>query len=903
MHLYGLTLQRASSICQAIYGSFSAPKQQEIVVAKGKVLELLRPDDNGKVQTICSTEVFGVIRALACFRLTGQNKDYMVIGSDSGRIVILEYNSDRAMFGRVHQETFGKTGCRRIVPGQYLAVDPRGRSVMIGAIEKQKMVYVLNRDAANRLTISSPLEAHKSFHLTFHMIGLDVGFENPIFASIELDYSDADADTTGEALEEASKELVYYELDLGLNHVIRKWSDPVDLTANYLIAVPGGNEGPGGVLVCSENWIVYKNMGHPDRRAPIPRRAGLPGERGTLIVSSATHKQKGMFFFLAQSEYGDLYRIKLDYTEEVVNVVRVKYFDTIPTAAALCVMRSGFLFCAAEAGNHYLYQFLGIGDTEDLETSSAMDLEELSEDDVLFKPRPPENLGILDEIPNIGPVCECNIMDLCGEESPQMYALCGKGGRSTLRTMRHGLAVQEMAVSELPGNPNAVWTVKTAGDEYDRYIVVSFVNATLVLSIGETVEEVTDSGFLATAPTLSASLIGDDALLQIYPSGIRHIRTGSGRTNEWKCPGKKTIVASSVNLRQVVIALTGGELLYFELDAVSGDLQEVERKETGHEIAAVDVAPIPLGRLRQRFLAVGGGSDNTVRILSLDPEDCLQVLSVQALPSVPASLCMRQMGGDSEGETTLYLHVGLGNGVLLRTAIDPVTGQLQDTRTRFLGTRAVKLFGMKMREAGAVLALSSRSWLCYDYQGSFLMTPLSYEMLEYASGFNSEQCADGIVAVAGNTLRIIMVERLGQVFNETTLPLKYTPRTSAVIPGTSHLVVIEADHGVLPDDEKLDDVIVPYTAPMDDEDDEADEVVWDESVYGQQRGEEGQWGSCIRVVDVKQSENLQLIQLNGSEAAFSCCPIQVPCWPATNRPTTQLFFPCRTVAVSCPAIV
>lgn len=41
-------------------------------------------------------------------------------------------------------------------------------------------------------------------------------------------------------------------------------------------------------------------MGHPDRRAPIPRRAGLPGERGTLIVSSATHKQKGMFFFLCQ---------------------------------------------------------------------------------------------------------------------------------------------------------------------------------------------------------------------------------------------------------------------------------------------------------------------------------------------------------------------------------------------------------------------------------------------------------------------------------------------------------------------------------------------------------------------------------------------------------------------------
>ena len=52
-----------------------------------------------------------------------------------------------------------------------------------------------------------------------------------------------------------------------------------------------------------------------------------------------------------------------------------------------------------------------------------------------------------------------------------------------------------MAVSDLPGSPNAVWTVRRSiHEEYDSYIIVSFVNATLVLSIGETVEEVTDSG-------------------------------------------------------------------------------------------------------------------------------------------------------------------------------------------------------------------------------------------------------------------------------------------------------------------------------------------------------------------------------------------------------------------------
>lgn len=105
-------------------------------------------------------------------------------------------------------------------------------------------------------------------------------------------------------------------------------------------------------------------------------------------------------------------------------------------------------------------------------------------------------------------------------------------------------------------------------DEFDAYIIVSFVNATLVLSIGETVEEVTDSGFLGTTPTLCCAALGDDALVQVYPDGIRHIRSDK-RVNEWKAPGKKSITKCAVNQRQVVITLSGRELVYFEMDPVS----------------------------------------------------------------------------------------------------------------------------------------------------------------------------------------------------------------------------------------------------------------------------------------------------------------------------------------------
>ncbi|GJY54128.1 spliceosome-associated protein 130 A [Tanacetum coccineum] len=268
----------------------------------------------------------------------------------------------------------GKFGCRRIVPGQYLALDPKGRALMITACEKQKLVYVLSRDSAANLMISLPLETHKSCTVTYSIVGVDCGWDNP----------------------------------------------RVDAGANMLVVVPGGGDGPSGVLVYAENFVIYKNQdpGHPDVCAVIPRRA-LPAERRVLIVSATMHIHKSMFFFLLQTEYRDVFK--------------------------------------------------------------------------------------------------------------------------------------------LPGVQTAFWTVKkNINDEFDAYIVVSFANATLVLSIGgETIEEVSDSGlFLGTTPSLKVSMIGDDSLMQVHPTGIRHIKK-DGRIDEWRTPGKQTIVKVGYNRFQVVIALSG----------------------------------------------------------------------------------------------------------------------------------------------------------------------------------------------------------------------------------------------------------------------------------------------------------------------------------------------------------
>ena len=233
------------------------------------------------------------------------------------------------------------------------------------------------------------------------------------------------------------------------------------------------------------------------------------------------------------------------------------------------------------------------------------------------------------------------------QEVPQVYAACGRGARSTLRMLRPGIAVAEVAVTELPARPTAVWTVrKTQEDAYDDLIVISFGDdkATLVLRVGDTVQEVNDSGLEGKTATLGVQLLANNSILQARPAhalrnctcsphcncssaalcrclswrivvhcpvnaakennatslqvhqgGLR-LLSPERRINKWAPPGRRTVVACATNTQQVVIALLGGDLTYFELNP-NGQLLEVEKKE-----GLADVSCLAIAQVRSRML-------------------------------------------------------------------------------------------------------------------------------------------------------------------------------------------------------------------------------------------------------------------------------------------------------------
>ncbi|KAH9907364.1 Pre-mRNA-splicing factor rse-1 [Xylariomycetidae sp. FL2044] len=870
MFLYSLSIKPPTVITHAIIGQFSGTKEQQILTASSSRLTLYRPDPTlGKIVTLVSHDVFSIIRSIASFRLPGSPKDYIIVGADSGRIAVLEYIAPQNRLSTVHLEAFGRSAVRRVVPGQYLAADPRGRACLIASVEKDKFVYILNRNVQAELTISSPLGVHQPGVIVFSLVALDVGYANPVFASLETRYSDLEYDTSGQASPDV--ELVYYELDLGLNHVVRKWSEPVDPSSSLLFEVPGGKDGPSGVLVCGEESITYRHSNQEAFRMLIPRRRGATEnpQRKRTIVSGVVHKLKNTpeaFFFLLQTEDGDLFKVTLDMHEDSdgnstgeVRRIKAIYFDTIPVANSLCILKSGFLFTASEFGNHQFYQFEKLGDDQAPEFTSdgvSIDAHAVYQP-TYFDPRPLENLTLVEDIDSMNPLLDCQVANFAGD-APQIYSVCGNGARSRFRMLKHGLEVNEIVVSDLPAKFSAVWTTKLAkNNEYDAYIILTSSSDTLVMSIGEEVKQVDDSGLLTSVNTMAIQQMGDDGIVQIYSKGIRHIR--NGHITEWPVPQHRSIIMTTTNEQQIAIALSSGEIVYFEMDGNS--LAEYDdRQQMFGTVTCLSLGQVPEGRLRSSFLAVGC-DDCTVRILSVDPESTLQTKSVQALTASPSMLNIIAMT-ESSGGSRLYLHIGLHSGVYLRTALDEITGELSDTRQRFLGLKAVKLFQITIKGQACVLALSSKSWLGYvDPVKGFMMTPLSYEPLEWGWNFSSEQCMEGIVGIHSNFLRIFSIDNLRDNLVQRSLPLTYTPRRLVKHPVGPYFYTIESEFNTLAPELREQLLADPQVT-------NGHRNILPPEDFGHPRGY-GRWASCISVVDPLHEQVLQKLDLEANEAATS----------------------------------
>ncbi|KAF1952130.1 pre-mRNA-splicing factor rse1 [Byssothecium circinans] len=902
LSLYSLTVKQPTATQDAVAGDFigSGKGEQQVLTANGSRLTLLQVARRQQgFREIYSQDVFGIIRRIAKFRLAGATKDHIVITTDSGRLVTYEYLPDEQQFKTVHFETFGKSGIRRVVPGEYLAVDPKGRAIMIASTEKNKLVYILTRSGQTDIAISSPLEAHKPQTLMYSLVGLDVGYDNPMFAALELDFSNAETDPTGEAVGELKKELVFYELDLGLNHIVRKYSEEVDRTANILFRAPGGPSAPSGVLVCGEDSITYHriyNKKSEVHRLPIPRREGAtedPNRKRTIVTGTLYMLKGGDFFYLLQTDDGDVFKLKiLPIGSAAVEQITIKYFDTIPIATSICILRAGFVYAACESGDRVLYELESLGDeTDDPLYESGQFPKDPNEpfDIPFFKPRALTNLTPVEHLSSLNPIMDMEVANLALEDAPQVYTINGAGGRGSFRTTRNALEVLDLIESPLPQEASSVWTTKlTSEDETDTLIILCLHSRTLVLKIGDDVEEASNTGFLLETNTLGVQQFGEDCILQIHPKGIRHIQriefenedatATHASLTDWQPPAHRTIVACASNNRQVAIALSSGQILYFECDSDGSLAMAEEEIALDATINCLAIPDVPEGSVRAFFMAVGC-SDNTVRIYNLSPDmegNILRSISVQGTSSTPTDLTINSMTDKSPRGYSQFLHIGLLSGVYIRSVLDEMTGEIGNTRRRFLGPEPVTFTRVMAAGEPAVLAMTSRPWLAYTHPRTSVLqlTPLNY--IPFKSAWNFEGSAfKGIICVSATELRIFTFNDLHDNTTFEQIPLKYTPRKFIGYHDQGTFFVIESEANTMGAGvrQKLidqgDDAMDVEKTNGETSNGRADGNELPPTEFGYPKAQ-GRWASCIQIVDpVTEKAVVHTVELTDNKSAVS----------------------------------
>lgn len=900
--LYNLTIKQPSLYIASIVGQFlGSKKSQEIILANSISIELWKADPNtGKLQKLYQQASFGIIQALDKIRLVGSHKDYVVITSDSGKLVILEFDTEKLQFIPLFQEPHSKNGLRRTSPGEYICVDPHNRAILISAIERNKLVYKVQSNDEGKLELSSPLETFSKHTLTLQMCAMDTGFENPMFAAIECDYSASQEDNghADDDSDEPSLLLNYYELDQGLNHVVKHKSNMrIPASSSHLIPLP---DFIGGILICCRSAIIYAHPSKGKLYLPIPIRSNA---KETTIVNHVIHRlKKNNFFILVQSQLGDCFKMTIDYDEsnESIQNINITYFDTIPLSKGLNIFKSGFLFANVANNNKLFYQFEKLGDDNNsttLQSCNFPDYRSIFELDIserYFKVTGLENLALIDIMETLNPITDGALIETLRPENPDpSKQLTLLSSHSYLKTLTHGISTNTVVSSPLPIQPTAIRTTKIfAESTNDEYLVLSSTlsSQTLVLSIGEVVEEVSDSQFVTNEPTINVQQVGKSSIAQIYSNGIRHIKHTAinglieKKATDWYPPAGISIIKASTNNEQVIIGLSNREICYFEIDPVDDQLVEYqERLEvSGGSISALALSSSLISKSqRKSSFGIVGCSDETIQVISLKPHNCLEIVTLQALSANASSIVMVPY------EYSTLVHIGMENGLYVRVNIDEITGKLSDTRIQFLGSKPVQLsvIGLPQLQQNALLAISSRPWIGYHSNRDFKMTPLLNTSITNGASFYSEDIGgEGIVGIDNNNLIILTIsntdsEESGFNVNDdfivNSIKLRYLPRKMIVDSPVEHrtsstyIYVIESEYGI---SSPFPVTNLPNTAnERNDANIGASQMDQDYfDVFGFERSKNS-WASCIEIIDFNSQEIIQTIELPKNESAISLC--------------------------------
>ncbi|KAF8526426.1 CPSF A subunit region-domain-containing protein [Gautieria morchelliformis] len=555
--------------------------------------------------------------------------------------------------------------------------------------------------------------------------------------------------------------------------------------SNTLVPIPPSGEGPSGVLVLGGQSILFFELGtweSSDKGKAAEKQPKLKGRRrktssvqGGLdmatepraqvdwplcdIISYALIDSDGSRILLGDA-FGKLCLLSLTRSSSEASLTLVRLGETSP-ATTMAYLNSGVIF----VGSHH-------GDSQIVRITPSAD------------PLIGIQLDVLDTFKNIAPIMDAIFVDAENSGQAQIVTCSGAFNTGSLRIIRNGADLEELAVVDDMTPVKLMWPLKFNYEaQMDNMLVISTLQSTRFYSLAHFEQGIVDEldedacpGF-SVEPTFAISNMSsivlptdgntrqtryDDSqfVVQVTSTGVLLVNLSTGmRESTWQ--GETDIVAACANGSQVAVALKGSQLVILSVR----DSQLVELRSRffqDGEISTVTIHPYDTSLPFSNYVAVGFYESNTVSIVHA-AELMRPFLPSLSLPHLPVSLLLCQFGlggasrrrpiGHSKNHPT-HLLAGLGDGNLHVYGLDVVDNLANVCEQRLIPLGSTKpVFMTSFRplqmDSGvsehSVLASGSRPVVLYWDNGRLKHSALVRKGISAACPLNSKDFPSSII--------------------------------------------------------------------------------------------------------------------------------------------------------------
>jgi DNA damage-binding protein 1 len=722
---YLVTAQHATAVSHCDTGNFTSAEDLNLLIARGNRIEIMLVTPEG-LRSVKEIEIYGTVEVMKLYKPYGSEQARLFVLTAKYNAMILEVEgkgSDIEILTKAYGDVRDKIG-KKSETGILAAVDPEARVIGLRLYDSLFKVIPLDRGQTELKAFNIRIE-----EIMIHDIQFLHGCQHPTIALLHQDVH--------------GRHVKAHELSVKENEFVKvAWKqDNVERRADMLIAVP---EPFGGVLIIGAESITFHSGTNTHTIAPPPIQS-------SSIVAYSMVDGNGSRFLLGNMA-GNMFMLVLEKEDKdrgtQVNM-KLELLGETSIPETISYLDNGYVYIGSRLGDS---QLIKLNADPDMNNSFVV---------------------VVDHFTNLGPIIDMIVVDLEKQGQGQLVTCSGGHKDGSLRVIRNGIGIHELATIDLPGI-KGMWPLRV-GSKMDNTLILTFVEQTRVLSLaGDEVEETEIPGFMAEQQTFYAGNTDFDQIIQVTPGGVRLVSSQSKElVDEWIPPGGKQISVCGSNAGQILVAC-GSVLFYLEVQL--GKLSLRGESILEHEVACIDLTPIEDGETRAEVASVGLWTDISVRLLRIPS---LEEITREMIGGeiIPRSILIAKFEGVN------YLLCSLGDGSLFYFLLTP-QGTLVDRRKVTLGTQPTVLRKFRTQSTTNVFVCSDRPTVIYSSNKKLVFANVNLKEVKHMCSLNTEEYMDCLALTSDTSITIGTIDEIQKLhirtiqLGEAPLRIAYQEETS-----------------------------------------------------------------------------------------------------------------------------